>query len=58
MKILLAFLSILIIISGADKFHEIPKTLWTFWDSGFDSAKLFTRMCINNMAYYSSISGW
>lgn len=45
-------------LQAADQFYEIPKILWTFWDSGFDSAKLFTRMCINNMAHFSSISGW
>lgn len=49
---------LLVVRLQAGQFYEIPKILWTFWDSGFDSAKLFTRMCVNNMAHFSSASGW
>lgn len=58
MRIVLIIVALLVPLQASDKFYEIPKILWTFWDSGFDSAKLFTKMCINNMAHYSRISGW
>ncbi len=58
MRLIILLASLLVCLQGADTFYEIPKILWTFWDTGFDSARLFTRMCINNMAYYSNISGW
>lgn len=58
MRIILIIVALLAPLQAVDKFYQIPKILWTFWDSGFDSAKLFTKMCINNMDHFSRISGW
>jgi hypothetical protein len=58
MRLAILLATLLICLQGADTFYGIPKVLWTFWDSGFDSARLFTKMCINNMAHFSSMSGW
>lgn len=58
MRLFILLSSLLILHSCTDTFYDIPKILWTFWDTGFDSARLFTRMCINNMAHYSTNSGW
>jgi hypothetical protein len=59
MKLFVILASLLLITThSADTFYGIPKILWTFWDTGYDSARLFTKMCINNMGHYSSISGW
>ena len=54
----LIVVALLVPLRAAEQFYEIPKILWTFWDSGFDSAKLFTRMCVNNMEHFSRTSGW
>ena len=35
-----------------------PKVLWTYWDSGEAGMRLFTRLCVCNMAYYAKLSGW
>lgn len=59
MHLLIILFNILLLATASNStFNGIPKILWTFWDSGLDSASLFTRMCVNNMQYYTNISGW
>ena len=57
--ILLVLLNTILLASAFNNTaNGIPKIVWTFWDSGLTSASLFTRMCVNNMQYYTRISGW
>lgn len=60
MKLIISVIlvTLLICLQAADAFYEIPKNLWAFWDSGYGSARPFTKMCINNMAHFSKLSGW
>jgi len=40
------------------EFKEFPKILWTYWDKGLDNAKLWTKLCLNNLRHFSQMSGF
>ena len=44
--------------SSAEKFVPFPKIIWTSWDSGLDTVKIFTKLCINNMNHFAKLSGF
>ena len=32
--------------------------VWSYWHQGFDSARLFTRLCLENKRRVAEASGW
>ena len=44
--------------AGEQRGYSFPKRLWTYWNGGEVTMKLFTRLCVHNMAYYAKKSGW
>jgi len=59
--IVLIFLALLTSITQgqtSSKPAYFPRILWTFWDSGYSGMPFFSKLCLNNMAYYAQKSGW
>ena len=59
-KIILALFAVYLhvhLINAQEK-SIFPRILWVYWNSGYENASLWTKLCLNNMKNYAKLSNW
>ena len=47
-----------VLVASVEGHSVFPKIIWNWWDKGYDSAKLFTKLCFENKRRTAEASGW